>query len=106
MYGPQTIFGKPTMKFTTEWLSALKTMGHKSYWNKPNTVEFFAFMTKISIIFPGLLFGKQWWWLYIFALVSSVALIWSSTVKTLPTIIWFNILWTILAITAILKYWI
>jgi hypothetical protein len=94
------------MKFRTEWLNALKTMRHKEYWNKPNTVEFFAFMTKISIIFPGLLFGKQWWWLYIFALVSSLALIWSSTVKTLPTIIWFNILWIVLAASAIIKYWV
>lgn len=94
------------MKFKTEWINALKTMSYREYWNKPNTVEFFAFMTKISIIFPGLLFGKQWWWLYIFALISSMALIWSSTVKTLPTIIWFNILWTFLALTAILKYWI
>jgi hypothetical protein len=33
-------------------------------------------------------------------------LIWSSTVKTLPTIIWFNILWTILATSAIIKYWV
>jgi hypothetical protein len=24
----------------------------------------------------------------------------------LPTIIWFNILWTILATTAIIKYWV
>lgn len=94
------------MKFKTEWIDALKIMGYKDYWNKPNTVEFFAFMIKILIIFPGLLFGKQWWWLYMFALVSSLALIWSSTVKTLPTIIWFNIIWTILATTAILKYWI
>jgi hypothetical protein len=38
--------------------------------------------------------------------VSSLALIWSATVKTLPTIIWFNILWTILAITAIIKHWV
>jgi len=64
-----------------QWLTAIKTMFDKSYWNKPNTVEFFAFMTKIAIIFPGLLFGKQFWWLFIFALVSSLALIWSSTVK-------------------------
>jgi hypothetical protein len=87
-----------------QWLTAIKTMFDKSYWNKPNTVEFFAFMTKIAIIFPGLLFGKQFWWLFIFALGSSLALIWSSTVKTLPTIIWFNVLWCILAITAILKH--
>jgi len=96
-----------TMKkvtFRNQWLKALKTMKYKKYWNKPNTVEFFAFMTKITIIFPGLLLGKQFWWLYIFALISSLALIWSSTVKTLPTIIWFNILWSLLAILSILKH--
>ena len=88
-----------------EWMIALKSMKNKSYWNRANTVEFFAFMTKLCIIFPGLLFGKQWWWLYIFALASSIALIWSSTRKTLPTIILFNIGWSILATIAILKYW-
>ncbi len=92
------------MKFRTQWLDALKTMKYKKYWNRPNTVEFFAFMTKIAIIFPGLLLGRQFWWLYIFALISSLALIWSSTVKTLPTIIWFNILWSLLAILSILKH--
>ena len=97
---------KKHIKFRTPWLEALKTMRHKAYWNKPNTVEFFAFMAKICIIVPGLLFGRQWWWLYIFALVSSLALIWSATVKTLPTLIWFNILWSILATTAILKHFI
>ena len=93
-----------TMKFRTQWVDALKTMTHKEYWNKPNTVEFFAFMTKIAIIFPGLLFEKQFWWLYILALISSVSLVWSSTVKTLPTIIWFNILWMVLASLSIAKH--
>jgi hypothetical protein len=88
-----------------QWVLAIKTMFHKEYWNKANTIEFFAFMVKLMIIFPGLIFGKQFWWLYIFALLSSLSLIWSSTVKTLPTIIWFNIGWSILAIAAILKYW-
>lgn len=87
-----------------QWVPALKTMGHKKYWTKANTVEFFAFVAKASIIFPGLLFGKEIWWLYIFALVSSIGLIWSSTVKTIPTLIWFNILWSILAVTYIAKY--
>lgn len=87
-----------------EWAQALKNFYNKSYWNKANTVEFFAFMTKICIIFPGLLFGKQWWWLYIFALLSSISLVWSSTIKTLPTIILFNILWIFLASLAILKH--
>jgi hypothetical protein len=81
-------------------------MGKKQYWNRPNTVEFFAFMTKAAIIIPGLLFETQFWWLYIFALVTSLALIWSSTVKTLPTIIWFNIIWSGLATTALVKHFV
>ena len=89
-----------------EWVITLKEFSKKSYWNRANTVEFFAFMAKLSIIFPGLLFGKQIWWLYIFALGSSLALIWSSTVKTLPTIILFNIGWSILAATALVKHFI
>jgi hypothetical protein len=89
-----------------EILSVIKTMKDKQYWDKKNTVEFFAFMAKLVIIIPGLLFNKQWWWLYIFALVTSLSLIWSSTKKTLPTIILFNIVWSTLAILAIAKYWI
>jgi hypothetical protein len=89
-----------------QWAVALETMFHREYWNKPNTVEFFAFMTKAAIIIPGLLFGAQIWWLYIIALITSLSLIWSSTVKTLPTIIWFNFIWSALAIAAIAKYWI
>ena len=88
-----------------QWIKAIKSMKKRSYWTRANIVEFAAFATKLCIIFPGLLFGYQWWWLYIFALVSSIALVWSSTVKTLPTIILFNIGWIILATAAILKYW-
>ena len=87
-----------------EWLKALKTMLHKEYWTKANTVEFFAFVIKGSIIIPGLLFDISIWWFYILALLSSLGLIWSSTVKTIPTLIWFNILWSILAIVYMLKY--
>ncbi len=82
----------------------LSRMKRRSYWNKVNTIEFISFMTKVAIIVPGLLFNKQWWWLYTFALVSSGSLIWTSTKKTLPTIIVFNIIWCCLAITAILKH--
>ena len=85
-------------------VSVTKQLGNKKYWNKTNTIEFWAFSTKLMIIFPGLIFGVQFWWLYIFALVSSLALIWSSTVKTLPTIIWFNILWTLLATLSLAKH--
>jgi hypothetical protein len=86
-----------------QWIEALKTMGYRKYWTRANTVEFFAFVAKAVIIIPGLLFDIQIWWLYIFALVSSLGLIWSSTVKTIPTLIWFNILWSILAVIAIIK---
>ncbi len=83
---------------------AVATMANTGYWDRPNTVEFVAFMTKIAIIFPGLLLGKQFWWLYVFAFFSSAALIWSSTVKTLPTIILFNVLWCVLAVASIAKH--
>ena len=89
-----------------EIILVTKKLGKKEYWNKVNAIEFWAFSTKLAIIFPGLLFGVQWWWLYIFALVSSLALVLTSTVKTLPTIIYFNIGWSILASAAIIKHFI
>ena len=89
-----------------EILEVTKQLGRKSYWNKTNAIEFWAFSTKLCIIIPGLLFGIQFWWLYIFALASSMALILTSTVKTLPTIIYFNVGWSILAIGAITKHFI
>jgi hypothetical protein len=92
-------------RFNLQWVAALKTMMNKSYWTKANTVEFFAFVVKALIIFPGLIFGIEVWWLYVFALISSLALIWSSTVKTIPTLIWFNILWSALAIIFLIRYW-
>lgn len=89
-----------------EWATAITTMFHRDYWTRENTVEFIAFMTKLIIIFPGLLFGVQFWWLYIFALASSFMLVWSSTVKTLPSVILFNLGWIILASISIIKHFI
>jgi hypothetical protein len=86
--------------------NALVTMSNRQYWTKVNFVEFVAFMTKIIIIFPGLIFNYQIWWLYIFAFFSSLALIWTSTEKTLPTIIIFNMMWVILALISILKHFV
>jgi len=87
-----------------DFKSTSKRFFEKSYWNKVNAIEALSFGTKIVIIFPGLLFGVQFWWLYIFALVSSMALVMTSTIKTLPTIIWFNIIWIILASSSIAKH--
>lgn len=89
-----------------EIIFVTKKLAQKSYWNKTNIIEFWAFSTKLAIIFPGLLFGKQWWWLFIFALASSLALVFTSTIKTLPTIIYFNIGWSILATVAIIKHFV
>jgi hypothetical protein len=83
-----------------------KRFSTKEYWSTVNIIEALSFATKICIIFPGLLLGKQWWWLYIFALVSSFLLVATSTIKTLPTIIWFNIIWIILASISIIKHFI
>ena len=85
---------------------AIKLMSQREYWNKANTVEFICFLNKLFIIVPGLIFGVQWWWLYIIAAITSAGLVWSSTVKTLPTIILFNIAWILLAVTAIIKHFI
>jgi hypothetical protein len=79
-------------------------MFHREYWDKANTVEFLAFVVKAIIIIPGLLFGVSIWWLYLFALASSAGLVWSSTVKTIPTLVWFNILWFMLALTYLWMY--
>ena len=92
--------------FIKKIIDALKTMSSKGYWSRVNAVEAWGFATKIGIIFPGLLFGYQWWWLYIFAIMSSLSLIWTSTEKTLPTIIIFNVLWVILASLSIAKHFI
>lgn len=94
------------MTVPTEWVKALGSMKNREYWNTPNTVEFFAFLVKAVIIIPGLLFNVEIWWLYVIALVTSVMLIWSSTVKTIPTLIWFNIVWILLALTAIIRHFI
>ena len=87
-----------------EIVEVTKQLGRKEYWNKTNIIEFWAFSTKLAIIFPGLLFGVQVWWLYILALVSSLTLVLTSTIKTLPTIIYFNIGWSILATASIVKH--
>lgn len=94
------------IKFNQKIINAVKTMANKKYWNRPNVVEALGFATKIVIIFPGLLLGKQWWWLYVFAIISSISLIWSSTKKTLPTIILFNVAWVALATASIVKHFI
>ena len=66
---------------------------NKSYWSDYNIVEFFSWFAKAIIIVPGLIFGIQIWQLYFLTLFTSLALIWASNKKLLPTLVGFNTLW-------------
>jgi len=76
----------------------------KEYWNDYNTIEFAAWMAKAAIIIPGLVYGKEIWWLHFFTLCTSSLLIWASMKKSLPTLIVFNTLWIGISLTIILKH--
>jgi hypothetical protein len=65
----------------------------KSYWTNYNIVDGLSWASKAIIIIPGLIFELQIWWLYFIALGTSVALIWASEKKLLPTMVGFNTLW-------------
>ena len=63
------------------------------YWKTYNIVEIAAWLTKAVIIVPGLIFKVEIWWLYFLALITSIALMWASNKKLLPTLVGFNSLW-------------
>lgn len=69
----------------------------KEYWTNYNLIDMLAWMAKGAIIIPGLIFGVQIWELYWIALATSLALIWASEKKLLPTMVAFNTLWTWIA---------
>lgn len=75
----------------------------KEYWTNYNTIEFAAWMAKAAIIVPGLVFGKEIWWLHFLTLATSSLLIWASMRKSLPTLIVFNTLWIVISLTIILR---
>jgi hypothetical protein len=66
----------------------------KKYWTNYNTVEFLSWFAKAVIIVPGLIFGISLWWLFFLTLFTSLALIWASNKKLLPTLVGFNTIWT------------
>lgn len=69
----------------------------REYWTSYNTIDMLAWMAKGAIIIPGLIFGVQIWQLYFIALITSLALIWASERKLLPTMVAFNTLWAWIA---------
>jgi len=76
----------------------------KEYWTNYNTVEAVSWLAKAVIIVPGLIFGIQLWWLYILTLVTSMALIWASNKKLLPTLVGFNTLWIWISCVVIVNH--
>lgn len=75
----------------------------KEYWTSYNKIEMAAWMAKAAIIIPGLVFGKEIWWLHFITLLTSSLLIWASMRKSLPTLIVFNTIWIIISLTIILR---
>jgi len=65
----------------------------RSYWTNYNIVEAVSWLAKALVIVPGLIFGIQIWELYWITLITSIALIWASNKKLLPTLVGFNTLW-------------
>jgi hypothetical protein len=65
----------------------------RAYWTDYNIVEATSWLTKAIIIVPGLIFGINIWWLFFLTLITSLALIWASNKKLLPTLVGFNTLW-------------
>jgi len=78
----------------------------KEYWKPYNIVEATSWFAKAIIIVPGLVFGIQIWWLYFYAAATSLALIWSSNKKLLPSLVAFNTIWVWLAVAVIIQYYI
>ena len=76
----------------------------KEYWTNYNVIELSAWMAKAAIIIPGLVFGKEIWWLHFITLCTSSLLIWASMRKSLPTLIVFNTIWIMISLTIILKH--
>lgn len=73
----------------------------RSYWTNYNVVEFVSWTSKAIIIIPGLIFGMQIWQLYFLTLITSLALIWASNKKLLPTLVAFNTMWVWLSLMVI-----
>ncbi|MEL6361913.1 MAG: hypothetical protein AAFR21_12590 [Pseudomonadota bacterium] len=80
------------------------TWTKREYWTNYNTVEFAAWATKAAVIVPGLVLGEEIWWLHIFTLATSAALIWASMKKLLPTLVAFNTLWIFLSSAIIVRH--
>ena len=85
-------------------IDCYRMWGRRDYWTDFNTVEAIAWWTKGAIIIPGLIFGIQIWQLYFASLATSIALIWASRKKSLPTLVGFNTMWIWLSMMVLAQH--
>ena len=76
----------------------------RDYWTDYNVVEALAWLAKAIIIIPGLIFKIEIWWLYFFSLGTSIALVWASEKKLLPTLVGFNTMWIWLSLMVLAQH--
>ena len=76
----------------------------RDYWTDYNIVEALAWLAKAIIIIPGLIFKVEIWWLYVFSLATSIALVWASEKKLLPTLVGFNTMWIWLSLMVLAQH--
>jgi hypothetical protein len=76
----------------------------KDYWTDYNVIELAAWMAKVIIIVPGLIFGIELWYMHFLTLLTSSLLIWASMRKSLPTLILFNTIWICISLTILVKH--
>ena len=76
----------------------------REYWVNYNVVEFASYTAKLLIIIPGLVFHIQIWQTYFLTLITSLALIWASNKKLLPSLVYFNALWAWLSCMVIAQH--
>ena len=76
----------------------------RQYWTNYNIVEGVSWLAKAIVIVPGLIFGIQVWWFYVLTLITSLALIWASNKKLLPTLVAFNTLWVWMSCIVIIQH--
>lgn len=73
----------------------------RDYWNSYNIIEAVSWLAKALVIVPGLIFHIHIWQLYWITLLTSVALIWVSNHKLLPTLVGFNTIWIFISFMVI-----
>jgi hypothetical protein len=85
-------------------IDCFRMYADKKYWTNYNLVEALSWAAKAIIIVPGLVFGVEVWYFYFLTLFTSLALIWASNKKLLPTLVSFNTIWSWISCVVLAKH--